>query len=41
MYAKVACVLVSSGTQIILDPDYHPDYLSVFYDYSVDYNFCS
>ena len=36
MYAKVALVLVSSGTQvqsqIILDPDYLPDYLSVSYD---------
>ena len=38
MFAEVAWVLVSSGTQvqpqIILDPDYLPDYLSVFYDYS-------
>ena len=37
MYAEVAWVLVSSGTQvqpqIILDPDYLPDYLSVSYDY--------
>ena len=37
MYAEVALVLVSSGTQvqsqIILDPDYPPDYLSVSYDY--------
>ena len=39
MYAEVAWVLVSSGTQvqpqIILDPDYLPDYLSVSYDYQV------
>ena len=38
MYAEVACVLVSSGTQvqpqIILDQDYFTDYLSVPYDYS-------
>ena len=37
MYAEVAWVLVSSGTQVhpqvILDPDYLPEYLSVFYDY--------
>ena len=37
MNSKVACVLVSSGTQvqlqIILDPDYLPDYLSVSHDY--------
>ena len=37
MYAEVAYVLVSSGTQvqpqIISDPDYLPDYLSVSYDY--------
>ena len=37
MYAEVAWVLVSSGTQvqpeIILDPDYLPDYLSVSCDY--------
>ena len=37
MYAEVAWVLVSSGTQvqpqILLDPDYLPDYLFVFYDY--------
>ena len=36
MNSGVACVLESSGTQvqlqIILDPDYLPDYLSVFYD---------
>ena len=36
MYAEVAWVLVSSGTQVqpqvILDPDYLPDYLSVSYD---------
>ena len=39
MYAEVAWVLVSSGTQvqpqIIPDPDYLPDYLSVSYDYGV------
>ena len=37
MYAELAWVLVSLGTkvqlQIILDPDYLPDYLSVSYDY--------
>ena len=37
MYAEVAWVLVSSGTQVqpqvIFDPDYLPDYLSVSYDY--------
>ena len=37
MYSEVAWVLVSSGThvqpQIILDPDYIADYLSVSYDY--------
>ena len=37
MYAEVAWVLVSSGTQvqpqIIIDPDYLPDYLSISYDY--------
>ena len=36
MYAEIAWVLVSSETQVpsqvILDPDYLPDYLSVFYD---------
>ena len=26
-------MLVSSGTLVILDPDYLPDYLSVSYDY--------
>ena len=39
MYAEVAWVLVSSGTQVqtqvILDPDYLPDYLSVSYDYGL------
>ena len=39
MYAEVARVLVSSGTQVqpqtILDPDYLPDYLSVSYDYDL------
>ena len=38
MYAEVAWVLVSLGTQVqpqvILDPDYLPDYLSVYYDYA-------
>ena len=37
MYAEVAWVLVSSRTQVqpqvILDPDYLPDYLPVSYDY--------
>ena len=37
MNSEVAWVLVSSGTQvqsqIILDPDYLPDYISVSYDY--------
>ena len=37
MYAEVAWVLVSSGTQVqlqvILDPGYLPDYLSVSDDY--------
>ena len=37
MYAEVAWVQVSSGTevqpQIMLDPDYFPDYLSISYDY--------
>ena len=37
MYAEIAWVLVSSKTQIqpqvILDPDYLPDYLSISYDY--------
>ena len=36
MYAEVAWVLVSSGTQVqpqmILDPDYFQGYLSVFHD---------
>ena len=39
MYAEIAWVLVFSGTQVqpqvILDPDYLPDYLSVFYDYGL------
>ena len=38
MYAEVAWVLISSGTQaqlqIILNPDYFPDYFSVSYDYA-------
>ena len=37
LYFEVAWVIVSSGTQvqlqIILDPDYLPDYLSVSYEY--------
>ena len=37
MYAEVAWVLVSSGTQVqpqvILDPDYLLDYLSASYDF--------
>ena len=37
MYSEVVGVLVSSGTQvqlqIIFDPDYVPEYLSVSYDY--------
>ena len=43
MYAEIAWVLVFSGTQvqpqIILDPDYLPDYLSVSYDYSLNKTF--
>ena len=43
MHAEIAWVLVSPVTQvqleIILDPDYRPDYLSVSYDYG-SYNFC-
>ena len=39
MYAEVAWVLVSLGTQvhlqIILDPDYLPDYRSVSHDYTL------
>ena len=39
MYAEVAWVLVSSRTQVqpqvILDPGYFRDYLSVSYDYDV------
>ena len=39
MYAEVAWVVVSSRTQvqpqIIFDPDYLPDYPSVFYDYKM------
>ena len=40
MYAEVAWVLVSLSTQVqpqvILDPDYIPDYLSVSYDYDLN-----
>ena len=39
MYAEVAWVLVSSETQvkpqIMLEPNYLPDYLSVFYYYVI------
>ena len=42
MNSDVAWLLVSSGTQIplqiILDPDYLPDYLSVSYNYDYTYN---
>ena len=42
MYAEVAWVLVSSGTQvqpqIMADPDYLPDYLSVSYDFGLSQN---
>ena len=37
MYAEIAWIVVSLGTElqseVILDPDYLPDYLSVSYDY--------
>ena len=37
MYSEIAWLLVSSGTQVhpevILDPDYLQNYLSIFYDY--------
>ena len=40
MNFEVAWVLVSSGTQIqpqiILDPDYLPDYLSISYDHEIN-----
>ena len=43
MYAEVASVLVSSGNQvqpqIIVDPDYPQDYLSVSFDYDVEIEF--
>ena len=39
MFAEVTWVLVSWGTQVqpqvIFDPDYLPDYLSVSYDYDI------
>ena len=39
MYVEVAWILVSPGTQVqpqvILDPGYLPDYLSVSYDYAI------
>ena len=39
MHVEVVWVLVSLGTQvqrqIILDPDYLPDYLFVYYDYAL------
>ena len=45
MYAEVVWELASSGTpvqlQIILDPDYLPDYLSASYDYDLEYQRCS
>ena len=38
VYSEVAWALVFSGTQvqpqIILDPNYHPEYLYVSYDYA-------
>ena len=41
IYAEIAWVLVSLGTQVqpqvMLDPDYLPDYLSVSYDYAWTY----
>ena len=44
IYAEVAWVLVSSGTQVqpqvILNPDYLPDYLSISYDYVLVACFC-
>ena len=44
MSSEVTWVLLSSGTQvqlqIILKPDYLPDYLSISYDYE-KYNICS
>ena len=39
MYAEIAWVLVSSGTQVqpqvIINPGYLPDYLSISYDYGL------
>ena len=39
MYSEVAWVLVSLGAQaqpqILLEPHYLPDYLSVYYDYNI------
>ena len=39
MYAEIAWLLVPWGTQVqpqvIIDPDYLPDYLSVSYDYDI------
>ena len=41
MDSEVACVLVFSGTQvqpqIILNPDYLLDYLSISYDYEIKF----
>ena len=41
MYAEVPWVLAFSGTQVqqqvILNPDYLPDYLSISYDYGYTY----
>ena len=42
MYAEIAWVLVFLGTkvetQVMLDPDYLPDYLSVSYHYGFSEN---
>ena len=42
MYVEIAWVLVSSITQVqpqvMLDPDYLPDYLSVSYDYGMNHH---
>ena len=44
MYGEVAWILVSSETQVqlqvIRDPDYLPDYLSVCYDYGITKYIC-
>ena len=45
VYAEIAWALVSSGTQVqkqlILDPDYLPEYLSVSYGYGYIYIVCT